>query len=115
MKWYPQIRSAYKHIVPVATAYNWTHPYVELNYTYPDFATYIMGLTKTNISAVVVSTTASGATGPSRTSMAASTGSSTAATPSSDVKAVSAARDVVGVPALWAVVAAVGGALGLAA
>lgn len=114
MKWYPQIRSAYKHIVPIATAYNWTHPYVELNYTYPDFATYITGMTKTNVSAVVVSATSSSATGPSRSSMAGSTGSSPAsATPSTGVKAVSAARDVVRAPAVWAVIAVVGGAIGL--
>ncbi|KAL1410522.1 hypothetical protein Q8F55_004535 [Vanrija albida] len=38
---YPSIKGAFKHIVPISAAMNWTHPYVEQNYTFQDFNAYI--------------------------------------------------------------------------
>lgn len=43
MKWIPQLKSAFAHVVPVASAMNWTTPYAESNYTYPSFAQIIAG------------------------------------------------------------------------
>ncbi|TXT11200.1 hypothetical protein VHUM_01951 [Vanrija humicola] len=40
---YPNIKGAFKHIVPIAAAMNWTHPYVEQNYTFQDFNEYVAG------------------------------------------------------------------------
>ncbi|WWC93160.1 uncharacterized protein L201_008128 [Kwoniella dendrophila CBS 6074] len=37
---YPSIKAAFKYVVPLASAFNITQPYVETNYTYPDFLTY---------------------------------------------------------------------------
>jgi hypothetical protein len=31
IKWYPQMKQAFAKIVPVASGYNWTHPYQENN------------------------------------------------------------------------------------
>lgn len=45
---YPNIQAAFKHIVPICTAYNITQPYAESNITCPDFATYISGQTNTS-------------------------------------------------------------------
>lgn len=33
IKWYPQLKQAFKYLVPIATAYNETQPYVETNVT----------------------------------------------------------------------------------
>ena len=38
IKWYPQLKSAFKHLVPMGTATNVTYPYVETNYSLPTFA-----------------------------------------------------------------------------
>ncbi|CAG8805023.1 19070_t:CDS:2, partial [Racocetra fulgida] len=41
IEWYPKIKNAYKHVVPIASCMNVTQPYTESNYTYPSFAEYI--------------------------------------------------------------------------
>ncbi|KAJ8081859.1 hypothetical protein PM082_007705 [Marasmius tenuissimus] len=38
MKFYPAMKAAFKHIVPVGVAMNWTHPYVEQDVIQPSFA-----------------------------------------------------------------------------
>ncbi|KAJ6562532.1 hypothetical protein B0H19DRAFT_1144879 [Mycena capillaripes] len=38
---YPKLKAAFDHIVPVGVGYNKTHPYVETNYTQPSFADYV--------------------------------------------------------------------------
>ncbi|CAG8793294.1 2832_t:CDS:2, partial [Gigaspora rosea] len=43
VEWYPKIKAAYKHVVPIASCLNITHPYLEPNYTYPSFLEYING------------------------------------------------------------------------
>ncbi|KAK0213853.1 carbohydrate esterase family 4 protein [Armillaria fumosa] len=45
MKWYPQLKEAFKYIVPVAVALNNTQPYVETDYSMPSFEQYISGET----------------------------------------------------------------------
>ncbi|ORY06987.1 glycoside hydrolase/deacetylase [Basidiobolus meristosporus CBS 931.73] len=60
-KWYPQIKQAFKHVVPVASCMNITTPYLETNYTYPDFAQYIAGDTNGNTSSNTSSTAQSSA------------------------------------------------------
>ncbi|KAI9459537.1 carbohydrate esterase family 4 protein [Boletus coccyginus] len=45
MKWYPQLKSVFKYLVPMGTATNVTHPYVETNYLLPTFAQYTSGST----------------------------------------------------------------------
>ncbi|KAJ7725291.1 hypothetical protein DFH07DRAFT_253384 [Mycena maculata] len=38
---YPALAAAFDHLVPIAVAQNKTQPYVETNYTFQDFASYI--------------------------------------------------------------------------
>lgn len=38
MKYYPQLKAAFKYLVPVGVGMNWTSPYVETNYSLPSFA-----------------------------------------------------------------------------
>ena len=84
MKWYPQIKSTFKAVVPIATAYNNTHPYEEQNITYPDFSDYENG--NENVTTGAVSTsgsatgtaTSGGASGSASASASASSGSSSA-------------------------------------
>ncbi|KAI0321744.1 hypothetical protein OF83DRAFT_186584 [Amylostereum chailletii] len=47
---YPKLKAAFDHIVPIGTALNKTHPYVETNYTLPTFSEYVGGQTTTNSS-----------------------------------------------------------------
>ncbi|KAF9256316.1 glycoside hydrolase/deacetylase [Marasmius fiardii PR-910] len=44
---YPQLKAAFKHLVPIAVAYNKTQPYVEKDFVFPDFAK-CAGTTRTN-------------------------------------------------------------------
>ena len=37
IKFYPQLKAAFKYLVPVGVGYNWTQPYVETNYSLPTF------------------------------------------------------------------------------
>lgn len=37
IKWYPQLKNAFKYIVPMGVATNVTHPYVETEYLLPTF------------------------------------------------------------------------------
>ncbi|KAN0137533.1 carbohydrate esterase family 4 protein [Lactarius tabidus] len=43
IKWYPQLKAAFAHIVPISVALNITHPYPNSNYTLPSFQQYISG------------------------------------------------------------------------
>ncbi|KAK7040727.1 hypothetical protein VNI00_009633 [Paramarasmius palmivorus] len=47
IKWYPQLKQAFKNIVPVGVALNKTQPYVENDYSLPTFEQYIGGTTET--------------------------------------------------------------------
>ena len=71
MNFYPQIKAAFKHVVPIAVAYNWTTPYAETNITFPNFVEYIAGLTNDTGSQNPSSLTTSGM-GPSVSALSAS-------------------------------------------
>jgi peptidoglycan/xylan/chitin deacetylase (PgdA/CDA1 family) len=43
VNWYPQLKSAFSHMVPIGVALNKTQPYVETNYSLPTFQQYISG------------------------------------------------------------------------
>ncbi|KAG7095987.1 hypothetical protein E1B28_006670 [Marasmius oreades] len=45
IKFYPAMKDAFKHIVPVGVALNWTQPYVEKEFYQPSFSEYISGNT----------------------------------------------------------------------
>ncbi|THV08240.1 putative chitin deacetylase [Dendrothele bispora CBS 962.96] len=46
VKYYPKLKEAFQHIVPVGVALNKTQPYVESNYSLPSFEQYISGRTQ---------------------------------------------------------------------
>ncbi|KAK0449048.1 carbohydrate esterase family 4 protein [Desarmillaria tabescens] len=73
MKWYPQLKAAFKYIVPVAVALNNTQPYVETDSTMPSFEQYISGETTTTDNSDSNSTTTTSSS--SSTSSSASTSS----------------------------------------
>ncbi|KAJ3716638.1 putative chitin deacetylase [Lentinula raphanica] len=54
--YYPKLKDAFKHLVPVGVALNKTQPYVETNYSLPTFEEYISGNTTTNSSSSTNST-----------------------------------------------------------
>jgi hypothetical protein len=41
VEWIPRIKSAFTHVVPFASAYNWTTPYAESDVVFPSFEQYI--------------------------------------------------------------------------
>ena len=88
MKWYPQIKSTFKAVVPIATAYNNTHPYEEQNITYPAFSDYENG--NENVTTGAVSTSGS-ATGSATSSGASGSASASASSGSSSASAKSGA------------------------
>jgi len=49
IKFYPQLKAAYKFITPVGVGYNITQPYVEVNYSQPTFSQYTSGTVNTTI------------------------------------------------------------------
>ncbi|KAI6030089.1 hypothetical protein EDC04DRAFT_2898620 [Pisolithus marmoratus] len=77
IKWYDNLASVFKHLVPVGVALNKTKPYVEDGYTLPTFAQYVNG---THIGSIVGSVNE---TTSSITSTITSTASHTATTTSS--------------------------------
>ncbi|TFY66422.1 hypothetical protein EVG20_g4673 [Dentipellis fragilis] len=100
VKFYPQLKAAFSHIVPVGVALNKSQPYVETNYTLPSFAEYISGTTNKTGSA---NTSSSGGSGGNNNG-GSSSGSSSGAQKSS--ASAAAARPVV--PALVLVGAGAG-------
>jgi len=61
IKFYPQLKAAFKHIVPVGVGMNWSQPYLETNYSLPSFSQYIGGqLTATGSASPSGSSGASG-------------------------------------------------------
>ncbi|KAG6373696.1 carbohydrate esterase family 4 protein [Boletus reticuloceps] len=51
VKFYNQLKAAFKHLVPMGVAVNISQPYVETNYSLPNFAQYIAGTTTLSASA----------------------------------------------------------------
>ncbi|BGO93650.1 hypothetical protein NBRC10512_002914 [Rhodotorula toruloides] len=124
MENYPKIKAAFKNIVPIGVAYNNTQPYVEKEYTYPNFSQYVAGTLSVSLAApTAVSTDASlsiplssGASGSISATVSyasnTATGGSAANAQSSGKSA--AGRNVEG-GVLGAVIAAVVGAAGAGA
>lgn len=82
VEWIPRLKSAFTHVVPFASAYNWTTPYAESNEAFPSFEQYIK-----NETASVPSDGGSGPTGtlssgtaPSGTSAGSGAGGSSTGT-----------------------------------
>ncbi|KIK61470.1 carbohydrate esterase family 4 protein [Collybiopsis luxurians FD-317 M1] len=63
---YPQLKDAFKYVVPIGVALNKTQPYVESNYSLPSFEQYISGTITTN---------SSGSSGSSSSNTSSSTSS----------------------------------------
>ncbi|KZV64536.1 carbohydrate esterase family 4 protein [Peniophora sp. CONT] len=66
VEWYPKIKAAFKSIVPVGVGLNQTQPYVETNYSLPNFEQYVSGHLTAN---------PSNASAPSNTSSSSSSSS----------------------------------------
>ncbi|GAA5972297.1 hypothetical protein JCM3765_007660 [Sporobolomyces pararoseus] len=47
----PQMQKSFQHVVPVGVCYNNTQPYVEKEYTYPNFAQWVAGTTSISLAA----------------------------------------------------------------
>lgn len=58
VKFYSQLKGAYKALVPIQAAYNITAPYAEGNYSYPDFASYTSGNTNVTTTSASITNTA---------------------------------------------------------
>ncbi|KAK0231770.1 carbohydrate esterase family 4 protein [Armillaria nabsnona] len=85
MKWYPQLKEAFKYIVPVAVALNNTQPYVETDYSMPSFEQYISGETTVDNSDTNTTSTSTASTSTSTSSKSGSgskTGSASTSTAS---------------------------------
>ncbi|KAK1217300.1 hypothetical protein PQX77_020038 [Marasmius sp. AFHP31] len=87
---YSKLRGAFKHIVPVGVALNKTQPYVEPDFKFPDFATYIktegapaQNTTSSSSSASSASATASKGSSSASSAAASSNASSSVASASS--------------------------------
>ncbi|KAJ3980514.1 carbohydrate esterase family 4 protein [Lentinula detonsa] len=59
VKFYPQFKSSFQHIVPVGVSLNKTQPYVETNYSLPTFEQYISGTVTVNGTRVSPNSTSS--------------------------------------------------------
>lgn len=91
LSFYPKIKAAFNHIVPIAAAYNMTHPYVEQNITYPDFQAYVAGTTNQTVGATTSSSSSSAAS--SAASSGASSGASSTTAASTANAAVSSSSN----------------------
>jgi len=85
MKFYDQLKAAFKYIVPMGVATNQTQPYVETDFAQPNFEQYISGTT-------TISGNPSVPTGGSTTASGSSSPSSGATTSSSSTKSGGARR-----------------------
>ncbi|KAI6002283.1 carbohydrate esterase family 4 protein [Pisolithus orientalis] len=85
IKWYSNLTSVFKHLVPVGVALNITKPYVEDGYTLPTFAQYVNG---THVGSITGS--ANGTAGDSANttvSTASHTATATSSTPTAGTNA----------------------------
>lgn len=105
VKFLPQIKQSFKHVVPVASCINDSTPYIETNYTYPTFAEIIADSNAAG-SASNASSTSSGAAGASGTGTSSGSSASSTSTPKSGGVRVVATLSLVIVSALAAIVCA---------
>ncbi|KAJ3752394.1 carbohydrate esterase family 4 protein [Lentinula raphanica] len=78
VKFYPQLKTSFQHLVPVGVSLNKTQPYVETNYSLPTFAQYVSGIVTTNGTRVSNSTSSESSTPTSSNPGTSSTASSAA-------------------------------------
>ncbi|KAJ8595104.1 carbohydrate esterase family 4 protein [Rhizopogon salebrosus TDB-379] len=100
MKFYGQLKAAFKYIVPMGVATNQTQPYVETNYSQPSFEQYISGTTTISGGGASPTDGSAGATGSG--SGSGSSGSTSSGGSSSTGAAHMASFDGLGVLAAGA-------------
>jgi hypothetical protein len=79
VKFLPQIKAAFKYVLPIATAMNITHPYEEEDITYPNFEQYIAGQVNASNADMPSQLDASLASGSSASASSSSSASGSAA------------------------------------
>ncbi|WOO79062.1 Chitin deacetylase [Vanrija pseudolonga] len=97
---YPNIKGAFKHIVPLSAAMNWTHPYVEQNYTFQSFDEYVAGTPASGAAAAssdAASGSASGAAGSGTGTASGAAASAASAKASSKPSSAGVTRPAAGV------------------
>ncbi|KAI9633101.1 chitin deacetylase-like manno protein MP98 [Dioszegia hungarica] len=82
LKFLPSLKAAFTHLVPIATAYNISHPYAEEDIFYPSFAEYVAGEEDT-VTSSLSSITSTSTSASSSTSSASTTSSSVSASSTS--------------------------------
>jgi len=87
VNFYPQLKAAFQHIVPVGVSLNKTQPYVETNYSLPTFEEYISGQVIANGTRISPTNTTSSASSTATESAASSdSGNGEAASSSNGAK-----------------------------
>jgi hypothetical protein len=91
VKWLPQLKAAFKYVIPIATAMNESHPYEEEDITYPNFEQYIAGqVNASNADMPSQLDTSLGSSSSSSSSSVSASGSSASASAASGSAASSA-------------------------
>jgi hypothetical protein len=86
VKFLPQIKAAFKYVLPIAVAMNETHPYEEQDITYPNFEQYIAGqvnASNADMPSQLDSSLGSGSSASASASASGSAGSGSAASSAS--------------------------------
>lgn len=110
VKYYSQIKAAYKNVVPIQAAYNITQPYAETNWTGPTFEQYTGGAVNVTTTSISPSASASGSGSASAKVSGSGTGSNAAAASASKKSGAGLSKEIggglgmlVGLMGLWAV------------
>ncbi|GFZ52284.1 Chitin deacetylase [Saitozyma sp. JCM 24511] len=103
MKYAPSIMSAFKHVVPIASALNESQPYAESNYTYPTFEQVISNQSATPASEI----TTSAGSSPTGAASGSSSGASSASSGTSAAKSGAMTRATVALAPIVAAIACV--------
>lgn len=85
VKFLPQIKAAFKYVLPIAVAMNETHPYEEQDITYPNFEQYIAGQVNASNADMPSQLDASLGSGSSASASASASGSASSGSAASSV------------------------------
>jgi hypothetical protein len=96
VKFLPQIKAAFKYVLPIAVAMNETHPYEEQDITYPNFEQYIAGQVNASNADMPSQLDASLGSGSASASGSASSGSAASSASGSGASAKSSTSAGVG-------------------
>jgi hypothetical protein len=96
VKFLPQIKAAFKYVLPIAVAMNETHPYEEQDITYPNFEQYIAGQVNASNADMPSQLDASLGSGSASASGSASSGSAASSASGSGASARSSTSAGVG-------------------